>query len=198
MSLRMFETLAKPPESRRRNHGGIVRGEGHRRHEHRNTRGVPALLGVGAQAAVGRHAARRYRRCVPGMQRAASNSRSSSVSTTTRWKLAQMSMVSRSGSGSRGVRSRANRRAVTWRNTDVFNPLKLKSRVPGRSGALRSACVSRMRGNGDRTIVAAARRDRRSQGHRDTRDAAAWRPCRMPHLPHRRGYVREVRTSRAW
>ena len=37
---------------------------------------------------------------------------------------------------------------MTWRSTDVFRPLKLKSRRPGRCGAFRSACVSRVFGNG--------------------------------------------------
>src|SRR5688572_32476423 len=40
-----------------------------------------------------------------------------------------------------------SRLVVTYRSTDVFRPLKLKSRRPDRCGALRSACVSRVFGN---------------------------------------------------
>ena len=82
-----------------------------------------ARFGVGAQPAVGRHAAGDADAPRARASRAASNVRSSSASTTTRWKLAQMSAISWSG-------KRVDRPAVfsrTRRSTAVFRPLKLKS-----------------------------------------------------------------------
>src|SRR4051812_31612329 len=73
-------------------------------------------------------------------RRAASNARSMSVVTTVRWKLAQMSAISRSVSGPPPAFSRSR----TSLSTAVLRPLKLKSRSPLRWGALRSACVSRV------------------------------------------------------
>ena len=59
----------------------------------------------------------------------------------------------------RATRPSSARRCCRCRTTDVLSPLKLKSLRPGRCGALRSACVSRVRGSGTaRSLPCAARR----------------------------------------
>ena len=103
----------------------------------------------------------------------------------------------RSGSGASADRPSDSRRVVTCRSTDVFSPLKLKSRRPGRCGALRSACVSRVFGNGIARSLPVGARDGRSPARRDSRARAASPPCRTPPPPHRRACGRAARTRPA-
>ena len=103
-------------------------------------------------------------------QRAASNVRSSSASTTTRWKLAQMSATScgvRRGerrvvgrcrpAARRSARARAADTAVfSPREAEIHPPRDVGGSMPAGAvgcGALRSACVSRARREIERAVV---------------------------------------------
>ena len=100
-----------------------------------------ALVELGAQAAVGRHAAGdadALRLIAPGRVEQSIDQRRRRRRAGS-WRT--MSAISSCDSGRRRMRSR------TWRSTAVFRPLKLKSRSPFSSGAFRSACVSRVVGS---------------------------------------------------
>ena len=134
---------AEPPQAGGGNHRRIVGRQRQARHECRNLARVAAGAQLLAQAGCWPTRRRRCRCWRAWNRRAASNVRSISALTTTRWKLAQISAISASES----VSGRPASALVTCRSTAVFRPLKLKSRSPLRCGAFRSACVSRVVGS---------------------------------------------------
>ena len=131
--------------------------------------------------------------------RAASNVRSSSTSTTTRWKLAQMSAISDAGSAAPAPSAFAARprgsmpvRSRTSRSTAVFSPLKLKSTRRATSGGNRPSLV------GLRRVPIRVRKPRRREVARPivavAREPVDHRPSRIPEPEQLRHLV--VRLSR--
>ena len=138
-------TSGQLPHARRANHRGVVGRERQARDEHRKIQRGPAsrsppdagwLLAETPPAMPTERAP---------CQRAAAKVRSTSVSTTRRWKLAAISL--HLVVGQVGSPPSAACRARTWRSTAVLRPEKLKSNRPSRSGALRSGLVSRVPGH---------------------------------------------------
>ena len=138
---------------------------------------------------------RRCRRFARQYQRAASNSRSSSVSTTTRWKLAQMSAISGVGSGASAARPSASRRVGHVAQHGRLQAAEAEIAAAGQMRRVAIGVRQPRLGKRHRAIVALRRRADRSPARPDIRDRAASPPCRTPPPPHRRACGRAARTT---